>query len=229
MFYKLVVLSLASACAAVSTAADTTPAQRTGCALAEQVRLCVNHASMQRATCSGDDLDCQCTWASKATTCFAPCISDKEFSDGMHVAHGEQDTICSQAAKFGKIAKDKEKQKQDEKKGLKKAESSSISPKNINDLNSLHDGPTASSDESKHASNIPELRSGSVDKAHAPRANNNNGHSKNDSGKNLKNQKGSVGTKDKDLNMADSSGSSLKLHTAGWLLAFLGTISTLAI
>ncbi|KAJ1748073.1 hypothetical protein LPJ78_004835 [Coemansia sp. RSA 989] len=118
----------------------------------------------------------------------------------MRVAHGEQDTVCSQAAKFGKIAKDKEKQKQDEKKGVKKVESS-VSPKSINDLNSLHDGPTVSED-SKHATNAPELR-GSADKAHAPRANN-NGHGKNASGKGVKSQKGSVGTKDKDLNMADS-------------------------
>ncbi|KAJ2646227.1 hypothetical protein IWW40_005566 [Coemansia sp. RSA 1250] len=124
----------------------------------------------------------------------------------MRVAHGEQDTVCSQAAKFGKIAKDKEKQKQDEKKGVKKVESS-VSPKSINDLNSLHDGPTVSED-SKHATNAPELR-GSADKAHAPRANN-NGHGKNASGKGVKSQKGSVGTKDKDLNMADSDASSTK-------------------
>ncbi|KAJ2449433.1 hypothetical protein EV183_004890 [Coemansia sp. RSA 2336] len=222
---NFVALSLASTCAiAASSAADATPAQPVRCALAEQVRLCVNHASMQRATCSGDDLDCQCTWASKATTCFAPCISDKEFSDGMHVAHGDQDTICSQAAKFGKIAKDKEKQKQDEKKGIKKVESS-VSPKSINDLNSLHDGPTASAD-SKRATNAPELRGESVDKAHAPRASN-NGHGKN-AIKSSKSQQGSVGTKDKDLNMADSGAAGMNPNLTGFLLAFLGTVAALA-
>ncbi|KAJ2681266.1 hypothetical protein GGH99_005300, partial [Coemansia sp. RSA 1285] len=112
--------------------------QAVGCSLAGQVRLCVNHSSMQRATCASDDLDCQCTWASKITTCFAPCISEKEFSDGMHVARGDQDAICSQAAKFGKIAKDKERQKQEEKtaKPKKKDQNSPTSAlKDIDDLN----------------------------------------------------------------------------------------------
>ncbi|KAJ2722691.1 hypothetical protein GGI07_003154 [Coemansia sp. Benny D115] len=108
-----------------------------GCALSGQVKLCVNHAAMQRATCASDDLDCQCTWAGVTTTCFSPCISDKESMDGMHVARGEQETICSQAAKFGKIAKDKERQKQEEKmnKGKKKKEMRTSAPKNIDDMN----------------------------------------------------------------------------------------------
>ncbi|KAJ2382862.1 hypothetical protein GGI05_005516 [Coemansia sp. RSA 2603] len=113
-----------------------------GCSLAGQVKLCVNHAAMQRATCASDDLDCQCTWASVTTTCFAPCIADKESSDGMHVAKGDQEAICSQAAKFGKIAKDKERQKQEEKanKGKKKKEEVRTSaPKNIDDMNSAQE------------------------------------------------------------------------------------------
>ncbi|KAJ1798181.1 hypothetical protein LPJ59_002662 [Coemansia sp. RSA 2399] len=124
-------------------------AEAVGCSLAGQVRLCVNHSSMQRATCASDDLDCQCTWASKVTTCFAPCVSEKEFSDGMHVARGDQDAICSQAAKFGNLAKEKEKQKQFEKtaKPRKKdeAESTPTAPlKDLNDLNDSHDRATLS-------------------------------------------------------------------------------------
>ncbi|KAJ2402784.1 hypothetical protein GGI23_000464 [Coemansia sp. RSA 2559] len=124
-------------------------AEAVGCSLAGQVRLCVNHSSMQRASCASDDLDCQCTWASKITTCFAPCVSEKEFSDGMHVARGDQDAICSQAAKFGNLAKEKEKQRQFEKtaKPRKKdeAESTPTAPvKDLNDVNDSHEHATHS-------------------------------------------------------------------------------------
>ncbi|KAJ2548398.1 hypothetical protein EV175_004847 [Coemansia sp. RSA 1933] len=122
-------------------------AEAVGCSLAGQVRLCVNHSSMQRATCASDDLDCQCTWASKITTCFAPCVSEKEFSDGMHVARGDQDAICSQAAKFGNLAKEKEKQKQFEKTAKPKkkddAESPTVAVKDLNDVNESHDHTVA--------------------------------------------------------------------------------------
>ncbi|KAJ2779298.1 hypothetical protein GGI15_003919 [Coemansia interrupta] len=125
-----------------------------GCSLAGQVKLCVNHAAMQRATCASDDLDCQCTWASVTTTCFAPCIADKESSDGMHVAKGDQEAICSQAAKFGKIAKDKERQKQEEKanKGKKKKDEVRTSvPKNIDDMNSAQESSAAAAPEDDDA------------------------------------------------------------------------------
>ncbi|KAJ2704870.1 hypothetical protein FB645_002903 [Coemansia sp. IMI 203386] len=120
--------------------------QPEGCSLSGQVKLCVNHAAMQRATCVSDDLDCQCTWASVTTTCFAPCIADKESSDGMHVAKGDQEAICSQAAKFGKIAKDKERQKLEEKnnKGKKKKEDVRTGlPKNIDDMNNTPEATAA--------------------------------------------------------------------------------------
>ncbi|KAI8319689.1 hypothetical protein GQ54DRAFT_306085 [Martensiomyces pterosporus] len=129
---------------------DDSPAVRAapqpeGCTLAGQVKLCVNHSLMQRATCASDDLDCQCVWASKITTCYAPCLADKESVDGMHVAKGEQEAVCSQAAKFGKIAKDKERQRLEEKntKGKKRPEQSRTSaPKNIIDVNSAHEMPS---------------------------------------------------------------------------------------
>ncbi|PIA13618.1 hypothetical protein COEREDRAFT_89445 [Coemansia reversa NRRL 1564] len=73
------------------------------------------------------------------TTCYAPCITEKQFSDAMHVAHGEQDAVCSQAAKYGQIAKDKEKQRQEDKnnKGKKKPDPQSTNEvKDINELNS---------------------------------------------------------------------------------------------
>ncbi|KAJ2797220.1 hypothetical protein FBU31_006905 [Coemansia sp. 'formosensis'] len=111
------------------------------CALAGQVKLCTNHASMQLATCASDDLDCQCTWAGVMTTCFSPCIGDATAADGMHVAKGNQETLCSQAAKFGKIAKDRERQRLDEKnnKGRKKEQTMTSFPRDINDLNSAHE------------------------------------------------------------------------------------------
>ncbi|KAJ2754553.1 hypothetical protein GGI19_002317 [Coemansia pectinata] len=111
------------------------------CALAGQVKLCTNHASMQLATCASDDLDCQCTWAGVMTTCFSPCISDPTAAGGMHSAKGNQDTICAQAAKFGKIAKDRERQRLDEKnnKGRKKEQTMTSFPRDINDLNASHE------------------------------------------------------------------------------------------
>ncbi|KAJ2502707.1 hypothetical protein GGH96_000869 [Coemansia sp. RSA 1972] len=125
---------------AISVSAATTPH---GCSLSEQVRLCVNHTSMQRSTCASDNFDCQCTWASEATMCFAPCVSDKEFSDGMHAARGDQETACAQAAKFGQAAKDKERQKQDEKKNKGKKQEKEVwtttGAKDMNDLNATHD------------------------------------------------------------------------------------------
>ncbi|KAJ1643117.1 hypothetical protein LPJ64_005073 [Coemansia asiatica] len=130
-------------------------AQPEGCSLSGQVKLCVNHAAMQRATCASDDLDCQCTWASVTTTCFAPCIAEKESADGMHVAKGDQEAICSQAAKFGKIAKDKEKQKQDEKNNRgkkKKDETRTGAPKNIDDMNNAPE-PTANAANEKPKEN----------------------------------------------------------------------------
>ncbi|KAJ2457075.1 hypothetical protein GGF42_002895 [Coemansia sp. RSA 2424] len=119
------------------------------CALAGQVKLCTNHASMQLATCASDDLDCQCTWAGVMTTCFSPCIGDSTAADGQHVAKGNQDTICSQAAKFGKIAKDRERQRIDEKnnKGKKKEQTMTSFPRDINDLNAAHEAaPTQQPD-----------------------------------------------------------------------------------
>ncbi|KAJ2051896.1 hypothetical protein GGI03_001103 [Coemansia sp. RSA 2337] len=111
------------------------------CALAGQVKLCTNHASMQLTTCASDDLDCQCTWAGVMTTCFSPCIGDPTASGGMQTAKGHQDTICAQAAKFGKIAKDRERQRLDEKnnKGRKKEQTMTSFPRDINDLNASHE------------------------------------------------------------------------------------------
>ncbi|KAJ2231070.1 zinc finger, AN1-type domain [Coemansia sp. RSA 518] len=98
---------------------------------------------MQRSTCASDNLDCQCTWASEATLCFAPCVAEKEFSDGMHAAHGDQETVCAQAAKFGQAAKDKERLKQDEKKNKGKKQEKEVwtttGAKDMNDLNDTHD------------------------------------------------------------------------------------------
>ncbi|KAJ2730699.1 hypothetical protein IW152_005062 [Coemansia sp. BCRC 34962] len=115
------------------------------CALAGQVKLCTNHASMQLATCASDDLDCQCTWAGVMTTCFSPCIGDATAADGMHVAKGNQETLCAQAAKFGKIAKDRERQKLEEKnnKGKKKEQTMTSFPRDINDLNASHEGASS--------------------------------------------------------------------------------------
>ncbi|KAJ2076906.1 hypothetical protein H4R24_005436 [Coemansia sp. RSA 988] len=63
----------------------------------------------------------------------------------MHEAHNAQDSICSQAAKYGQIAKDKEKQRLDEKnnKGKKKLDVPTSSPKDINDLNSVLESATS--------------------------------------------------------------------------------------
>ncbi|KAJ2001069.1 hypothetical protein GGI04_003883 [Coemansia thaxteri] len=74
-------------------------------------------------------------------TCFSPCIADRDAADGMHIAKGDQETVCSQAAKFGKIAKDRERQRLDEKnnKGKKKEQVMTSIPRDINDLNSAHD------------------------------------------------------------------------------------------
>ncbi|KAJ2908482.1 hypothetical protein GGI21_002842 [Coemansia aciculifera] len=117
------------------------PVRAEVCALAGQVKLCTNHASMQLATCASDDLDCQCTWAGVMTTCFSPCIGDSTSADGQHVAKGNQDTLCSQAAKFGKIAKDREKQRLEDKKngGKKKEQTMTSFPRDINDLNASHE------------------------------------------------------------------------------------------
>ncbi|KAJ2807308.1 hypothetical protein H4R20_001334 [Coemansia guatemalensis] len=159
MFYQFAAIGLLFTSTPVySASTSNAPA---GCALSEQVKLCVNHSSMQRATCNSDDLDCQCTWASRMTTCYAPCIAEKEFSDGMHVAHGTQDSICSQAAKYGQIAKDKEKQRLEEKnnKGKKKLDVPTTQPKDINDLNSALESASpslAATGVEKHSeSNIP--------------------------------------------------------------------------
>ncbi|KAJ2782612.1 hypothetical protein H4R18_002180 [Coemansia javaensis] len=129
-----------------------------GCALAEQVRQCVNHSSMQRSVCAADDLDCQCLWASHITTCFAPCTADKVFSDGMHVAQADQLTICAQAAKFGPAAKEKERLKAEERanRGKKKPETQqlqqpSAAPRNINDINAAHEAPAASASDDAEA------------------------------------------------------------------------------
>ncbi|KAJ2124489.1 hypothetical protein IW147_001658 [Coemansia sp. RSA 720] len=125
---------------AISVSAASSPR---GCSLSEQVRLCVNHTSLQRSTCASDNFDCQCTWASEATMCFAPCVSDKEFSDGMHAARGDQETVCAQAAKFGQVAKDKERQKQEDKKNKGKKQEKEVwtttGAKDMNDLNATHD------------------------------------------------------------------------------------------
>lgn len=120
-----------------------------GCSLAGQVSLCVNHSAMQRATCAGDDLDCQCTWASKITTCYAPCITEKEFYDKMYVAKSDQENICAQAAKFGKLARDRERQRLDEKtnKGKKKEDQPkpvNPNPRDMNELNASHEALTSS-------------------------------------------------------------------------------------
>ncbi|KAI9502055.1 hypothetical protein GGI25_004569 [Coemansia spiralis] len=176
--------------------------QKDGCSLAGQVRLCVNHSSMQRATCLSDDLDCQCTWASKITTCFAPCVSEKEFSDGMHVARGDQDAICSQAAKFGKIAKDKEKQKADEKnnKGKKiqpREEEPKVS-KNINDVNDSHD--MANSVES-----VPRPQNGSAGRLVPGARHEDNRAERNNNNNNSDNNKDRRDTGDKSIVMAESS------------------------
>ncbi|KAJ2023484.1 hypothetical protein IWW57_004101 [Coemansia sp. S610] len=132
------------------------------CALAGQVKLCTNHASMQLATCASDDLDCQCTWAGVMTTCFSPCIGDATAADGMHVAKGNQETLCAQAAKFGKIAKDRERQKLEEKnnKGKKKEQTMTSFPRDINDLNASHEG--ASSMVPSPAAAAPRARPGIV-------------------------------------------------------------------
>ncbi|KAJ2744510.1 hypothetical protein GGI20_002911 [Coemansia sp. BCRC 34301] len=75
------------------------------------------------------------------TTCFSPCIGDSSAADGQHVAKGNQDTICAQAAKFGKIAKDRERQRIEEKnnKGKKKEQTMTSFPRDINDLNAAHE------------------------------------------------------------------------------------------
>ncbi|KAI7835220.1 hypothetical protein BX661DRAFT_168377 [Kickxella alabastrina] len=125
-----------------------------GCPLLGQVKLCVNHAAMQRATCSREDLDCQCIWAGVTTTCFSPCATEKESGDSMRVAKGDQDSICQQAAKFGKIAKEKERLRQDEKnnKVVKKKEATRTSvPKNIDDMNNTP-SPNASNDNNANKS-----------------------------------------------------------------------------
>ncbi|KAJ2381305.1 hypothetical protein H4S02_006263 [Coemansia sp. RSA 2611] len=222
MLFSLAALSFAS-CALAASTADS-PAARQGCALAEQVRLCVNHSSMQRATCSGDDLDCQCTWASRATTCFAPCISDKEFSDGMHVAHGEQDTICSQAAKFGKIAKDKEQQKQDEKnnKGKKRQDqqSTAASPKDINDLNSAHDAPTPADDAAK-AKATADSRSAPAKPNAPPQVGGGHGKHAGGSASGTKARKSAAGG-DTEFHIAESSAAAIRVSG---MVALLGAIS----
>ncbi|ORX70596.1 hypothetical protein DL89DRAFT_292245 [Linderina pennispora] len=123
------------------------PPKPQGCALDGQVRLCVNHSTMQRETCAADDLDCQCTWAQKLTQCYAPCMSDKVNSDNMHAAKADQDGICQQAAKNGKIAKDKERLKKEQKNGKSKKQTQNIQQKNINDLASSHDLSTQAADE----------------------------------------------------------------------------------
>ncbi|KAJ2355882.1 hypothetical protein GGF43_002417 [Coemansia sp. RSA 2618] len=183
---------------------------------------------MQRATCASDDLDCQCTWASKSTTCFAPCISEKEFSDGMHVARGEQDTICSQAAKYGQLAKDKEKQKQDEKnnKGKKKDQEqwSTTAPKDLNDVNSTHDNAKSKDGDKSHdgvkanSDNKPQPAAG-PHSGQAPKLP--AGHNKDGSAAGSKARKSTAGG-DKEFNMPESSASALAPVIPG-MLALLGS------
>ncbi|KAJ2801710.1 hypothetical protein H4R21_002697 [Coemansia helicoidea] len=138
--------ALASAYGEAVTAAESGPR----CALAEQVRLCVSHTSMQRALCPAEDLDCQCLWAGHSTMCFAPCVAEKVFADGMHVARGDQLTVCSQAAKFGPLAKERERLRQEERSGRRPNRPSepvpqqpAASPRNINELNAAHEVPAS--------------------------------------------------------------------------------------
>ncbi|KAJ2717072.1 hypothetical protein H4R19_000239 [Coemansia spiralis] len=164
-----------AAAAALGSMVKTAEAR---CALAEQVRLCANHASLQRATCVADDLDCQCVWAGQLTTCFAPCTGDKLYADGMQAARSDQLTVCAQAAKFGPLAKDRERRLQDERAGRRprwvpdaQQSAQATAPlRNINELNAAHEAPAATPTGARPAAAGPAPKNPAKKAATAPRA-----------------------------------------------------------